>query len=663
MGKREDSVSKKSMHQIMQERKRQESVGKGKFDKYFLRTKMWLGYLVALFAKDRGKIPDNIGNRILIENNTFTTKNGMSSVIQLETLSLETPQCFLSRLVEDLRKKGSRATVDMVIKNDNYDVNLGESGLKSRISAWEKAIELDEIPDYEKEVAARCLYTVEQVRKVDKMYKSRLYLVVRAKTGSELVNACKIICKFLTGIQCDYLEITGDLKKVLQYITIVSGRRPSDIKDSKTIVNSERTLMQLLPNSGSLNDSKGLMLGVNVENFSPYLVDFESITSARNLYCYAPSGGGKTVIALYLCCAAVENGWAVCIQDIKGNEFTNFVKGTDGYVVSMRQLSPGYINSFVMHYDEATDDNAELYFRERLAFSKRQLMILSAIEEFELRSDLEELIDEFLNAMYISLGVLATNRETWRKTEKLDPFVVYDMLMEFMTPELQKRYSKIARKVISEYRMYMSKSGSKSYLFTEEFNYYDIMKARTLMFDFGLLEGSSQDVDRTVFRLKFEYMRKLNAEYVAYKYKHGQKILKILEESQIVVDDPEIMRGYVEEYTLRRAQGQTSLLLGNSVSALAANPISKPLIENVKALILGRMNSDSREEIAKIFGIGEEIEWLDKLGTEAKYENAFLFVNHMQARPSTPILKVLLEQYDDGAYRKYKLLTPVGTGI
>ena len=73
--------------------------------------------------------------------------------------------------------------------------------------------------------------------------------------------------------------------------------------------------------------------------------------------------------------------------------------------------------------------------------------------------------------------------------------------------------------------------------------------------------------------------------------------MKILEESQVVVNDPEVMKGYVEEYTLRRAQGQTSLLLGNSITALSDNPISRPLIENVKALIIGKMNVEAKNGI------------------------------------------------------------------
>ena len=46
------------------------------------------------------------------------------------------------------------------------------------------------------------------------------------------------------------------------------------------------------------------------------------------------------------------------MQDIKGNEFTYFIQSTGGYIVSLRQMSPGFINSFVMRKDDTTDSNA-----------------------------------------------------------------------------------------------------------------------------------------------------------------------------------------------------------------------------------------------------------------------------------------------------------------
>lgn len=633
--------------EFLQERKRNRK------KEYFLREKMWISYLLSMMQKDRGKIPENIGNKMLISNNMYITKSYMSSMIQIISLSLQTPQTLISEILQELRDKKSSAILDVTIKNENFDVQLQESGLLSRIDMWEKSMDSDIITDREKEMAARCLYTVDIAREGKRLMKSRIYLTIRHKVGSELTRAERLICNYLTGKGAVYRLIT-DVAVTLRYASLVSDYRDKTIKDVKTIVNSEQTLAQLLPNSSSWNDKKGHYLGVNILNNTQFLLDFEKITSARNLYILAPSGEGKTVLALNLVCSAVENKWAVCVQDIKGNEFTYFVQSTGGYIVSLRQMASGFINSFVMRKEDITDYNAETYFNARIAFSKKQMIILSGLIEEEHITDLEELLDEFLDSLYISLGVLPSNRNTWKATEALTPFNIYDSLVDYMTPAMQSKHSNIARRMLSAYRMYMSESGSKSYIFKTEFDYTAILRANTLMFDFGILEGQHNNVDSVLFRLRFAYMQNLNAEFISYKYSKGIKVLKILEESQIAVNDNEIMRGYVEEYTLRRAQGQTTIMLGNSILALTSNPISKPLIENVKGLLIGKLSRDAREEVIKTFDLENRRDVLETIGEDEEHDNTFLFVNNMQSNSLTALLKIILDKD-----KKYKLITPV----
>ena len=86
--------------------------------------------------------------------------------------------------------------------------------------------------------------------------------------------------------------------------------------------------------------------------------------------------------------------------------------------------------------------------------------------------------------------------------------------------------------------MYFAKDGNKSYIFTKEFNYADILSADTVSFDFGLLSGDTNgDVNEDLFRLKFLYMSKINSDFVKVQYSKGRRTFKILEESQIVSDD------------------------------------------------------------------------------------------------------------------------------
>ena len=69
-----------------------EHINRGKAKKErFLWVKVWISYLLSLFMKDRGKIPDNIGDKIMITNNLYITKLYLSTIIQITELGTYTP--------------------------------------------------------------------------------------------------------------------------------------------------------------------------------------------------------------------------------------------------------------------------------------------------------------------------------------------------------------------------------------------------------------------------------------------------------------------------------------------------------------------------------------------------------------------------------------------
>ncbi|MBQ2885806.1 MAG: hypothetical protein IJE43_18945 [Alphaproteobacteria bacterium] len=621
---------------------------------HFERLRMWVYYLLSSLQKDRGKIPNNIGNRMMITNNMYVTRHYLSSIIHVQSLGLKTPVTLQSELIRYLRKENCTAVVDVTLKQTPFPVQLEDSGLVSRINLWKTTSRSEDAPAHLKEMAARCLYTVQQVEQNVPLSKTRMYITVRAKTGTSLTLAEKLVCGYLRSIGAEYVQIVGDVGSTLEYISPISDAVDTDLKDIEAIVTSEQTLAELLPNTGSLNSKDGLFMAVNVKNGTLFKFDFKQITDARNLYVVARSGHGKTVIVLNMCCSAVEEGYAVCIQDIKGNEFTNFVKSTGGYIVPLRMYSSGYINSWRMHKNDTTDEYAENYFKQRVDFSKRQMLILSGLQDYELRNDLEELLDTFHDNMYTALGVSASNRNTWVNTDELNPYVVYDKLIRYLTPTVIAKYPVVSKKVLNTLKMYMSRDGSKSYIFKHEFDYASILRSNTISFDFGLLDESEELRDPVIFKLKFAYMSKLNAEFVAYKYSKGIKVFKVLEESQLVVKDTEVIQGYVKEFTLQRSHGQTTVLLGNSISALLDSPESRPIIENVTGLLIGNLEDGACKNVIERFNLDEYADIIEELNIEERYRNAFLFINYMEPHAALPVLKPIWN-----VDKKYKVFSPV----
>lgn len=625
---------------------------------HFKWAKMWINYLLSMTMKDRGKIPDNIGDRILITNNMYITKLYMTTIVHIVELGSECPETLLGCLNSLLRDRGNKAILDMTFKSTKYDYDPKNSGLISRIKAWENIIDAPAglYSNRARERAARCMYTVEVARSGKILKNARTYLSIRAKDIQTLNTAEKIVYDGLASMGCTYLPAYGNIKQKLEYISLI-GNHGMDLKGVAPVMASNQVLSQILPNCGSFNDRSGYYVGINMLNGSPFYIDFASITSARNMYVVAPSGVGKTVLAVNMAQSAYENGSACCFMDIKGNEYTNFIQGTNGYIISLRASSIEYINSWAMHKEDTTEEMAEAYFKARLGFSKQQMIILSGIRDREMLIEFEELLDEFHESLYISLGVIANNMNSWESTEQLNPYVVYDKFEAYLTPQKRQQYN-LNKSLMGTIRMYMSATGSKSYIFKREFDYARILNAETISFDFGILStATTSDIDEDLFRLKFLYMSKLNGDFVTRKYAEGRRTFKVLEESQVVSDD--IMKMYVEEYTLRRSQNQDTLLLGNSVQALKENKFAKPLIENTRGLFVGELTLDAKKIVIEQFGLQHLTELIDVPGSSLRYKNCFLFINNMQNKDLTPIIKVVMDPEKWDAKKKYKVLTPV----
>ncbi len=611
---------------------------------------MWVTYLASMLMKDQRRIPDNIGNKILITNTMYVTSRYMSVIMQVIDLGDIAPITFVGEFIKELRARGNTAIVDFSFKNTKYEFKPDDSGLKSRIQIWERNVESPAVTGRRKANAERCLYTVEQASSGKQLKQTRLYITLRAKDIDTIDDAELIIDRFFGSCHGTYDNHYARVKQDLTHASIL-GDMNEDLRGTAAIMTSNTVMSQMVANCGSYNDYTGYYVGQNIANGSPYYIDFSKVTIARNMYVVAPSGVGKTVLAINMMQSAFEHNAAVCAMDIKGNEYREFIRITGGYIVSLRPNSYEYINSFVMHPEDCTASEAEQYFVNRFNFSKQQMIILSGISDRQQLLSFEALLDEFLTTYYVFYGVERRNRNSWHSTFDLNPFDVYDKLIEFLTPDKMRQYN-LPKTVLTTLGMYMDRNGSKSYVFASEFDFTSILSAPTVSFDFGILTNmTTADIDVDLFRLKLLYMSKLNADFTTVKFNHGIRTLKILEESQIVNND--ILHMYAQEYTLSRARKQDTLLLGNSVQALIDNPESKSIVENTTCLFIGSLSTTARNVLIKEFSLDYLEEQLLLPGSKPMYKNSFVVVNMMQDKELYPIIKVMIEDPN-----KYDVIQP-----
>lgn len=605
----------------------------------FIRTRMWFSTFIASMFHDRGNIPANIGNNLMIGNNLYITKNALHAVIMIKEMSTDTPVAFISELVNSVKSKAPDVTVDFTIKNRcvRFDTNSGD--MKSRIRTWEATLEAPNVPAAMQRRAARCLYSVEIAKTGVQLYRAQMYVIIRAKTGTQLERGVERASSYLSTIGATYKLIRSDLKTHLDLMLLMSDHRTQEHRDLAANVLSRQTLSEILPDTQGMNDDKGTFMGIDLKMMGPYFIDFRSTAKAKNIILAAGSGVGKTFLAQNWFMDMHATGFNMCIMDIKGTEFTPFTKATGGVILSMRPSSTYYVNTFRLDKEEAGND-PRVYFDERFNLSKETMLILADLPE-GLRSQGEALVEEFMQSLYLQMGITGENTNTWSRSDKLTPYDVFDRFEHFCSADIRNKYTGVADRMLTRLRIYMSRTGSNSHMFRDAFSYKDILDTKVLTFDFGMLESGTA-TDQAMFKVRVLYMNLLNDQYVSYKYSKGEWTGKVLEESGVAADY--LIKLYAKDFMLRRAQNQITILLGNSISSLANNPNATGILENANILVLGALNKSSREYLTEEFGLDKECDELESLFKNPEYVNTFLMVNKMQKDATTALLRAHVPQ-------------------
>lgn len=612
----------------------------------FLRTRMWVSTLISTVFNDRGTIPPNIGNNILVTNNLYVTKNALSAVIMIGEFSDDTVVGFCSDLINTVKSQVSDVTVDISIKNQPYWIDTKQSGMGSRVHTWESIMNNPLTNEKSARRAARQLYTLQVAESGEPMYRSRVYVTVRAREGRTLNRGVKAVTDYLNTCAV-YRRIKNNLKEHLDFMCMISDKSSKFMKNVSWMVTSQQVLAEMFPQAQGLNDSDGTLMGLTHENNAPYWINFRKTANAKNIYVVSKSGFGKTFWTLVPILDGYADGYNVCIMDIKGTEFTAFTKACGGIVLSMRPDDTHFINTFVMDKEAVEDGNYNVYYHKQIRLSKKKMITMCQFTDTE-ASRGESLIDEFLTTFYRNEGVSSENPNTWIRTKQFHPYDVYDAFDNFVSREIKEKYGDIAISALARMRVYMHRKGNSSHIYQEAYSYRDVLQTKVLTFDFGILEDSASNVDPVVFQLRVMDMEIINDEFVSYKKRHGEWTMKVLEESQVCSDY--LLEVYVREMTLRRAQNQVTFLLGNSISALQSKSIAKPLLDSINILVCGVLNDSSQKYLVDEYDLGENNKKkLESIAEDTRYMHTFLLVNRMQQDATTALIKAYVpEKVRDG---------------
>lgn len=602
----------------------------------FIVTRMWLSTFMSRFFSDRGTIPDNIGNNILVTNNLVITKNNLTAIIQVQEMSEVTPVAWTSELIKYVKDQTTGVVLDITMKGTRYYPDINPQNIGSRVKSWQAMLDNPAMPESAVRRAARLLYSLDVIRTGVPIYKRYVYIMVRAKDGAMLKAGIQATQTYLSMIGAKNRRLQSNIDEHVRYLMMMSDKKPPHLKDLPPVVFSTQTMAESLPTIQGANDNTGVLMGYDAVSGFPYYINFKATAAAKNIMIEALSGWGKSFMATYWLYPFFADNFNLAIMDIKGNEFGALTQALGGITLSMRPTSTYYINTYVWSTAEVFDGDYRTYANERIRECKERILCIADLEQ-KFSSQAESLLEEFLIYVYKSIGASVDNVNTWSRTEQLNPYVIFEMFTRYVSLEIKAKYADVVTKMLERMRIYMSPDGSRSNVYRNPYSYLDVLDSRVLTFDFGIMESSSNN-DPVMFHLHVMDMVAINDAYVSYKKRKGEWTVKLLEESQIV--DDWLTKVYTREMTLRRSQNQCTVLLGNSVAALAANPLSRPIVENINILCLGSLNKSSRKYLQDEFGLKEaEAERLEDIQTNPDRQRQFLLINRMEKDSTTAILE------------------------
>jgi len=605
----------------------------------FIVFRMWWNTFFSLFRSDKGTIPFDIGSGIYLGENQYVTGQYMSTCFLVTEYTLQTPIAMCSRMIREIKSMVPDIVIDFTFKNIKFELSPNDTALKDRVEGWKSHLSDPDVPRHVKEREAWLLYSYEVLNTGKLAFQTRSIIWVRAKNNATLKRACKEVSKYLSEYGIQFKQIKNDISRYIDYSTILLSKYSAASKDIPAIISTTNSLAEILPVTQGINDEIGLFIGIDKTNNAPYFINTKATARAKNFYVLSASGEGKTFLVITWLIDGFADGYSECIMDIKGNEFTSFTKSCGGIILSMRRDSSMYINNFRIRREGLRPgDDPGAYFRDKLALNRKFLAVIANLgPEFEDKG--HALFEEFLSAVYLQLGVLQDNVNTWFRTNELNPFKIYEYFQQYVSPDIRRLYGDIIEKTLMNMKIYIDPRGSNSDEFRTEYNLDEVLDTRVLTFDFGLLD-SRRNVDPVMLKLKLLDMMLINDEFVRRNKEKGLSTIKVLEESQIV--DDFLMDIYAEEFSLRRAQNQVTIMLGNSITALKGSKSAQIILDNLNVIIVGKTNNSTINYLNDEYRLGKHMETLERINTDIDFDRVFLVINRIQRNNSYAQIKAFV---------------------
>ena len=473
---------------------------------------------------------------------------------------------------------------------------------------------------------------------------SNTYYFIQAscKRKEEMNKYSKDLEKMLRGLGIYLRSIHGNVGQYLDNFCPAAFMQVSPSK-YRTMLMSQENIAALMPsNTKGLVGKRGIMIGMDWDTKLPFRLDLTSAGAAQVILIEGMSGCGKTLLSFEIAVELTSFGVHCSVTDIKGGEWSKLNKYVDTLEIDMSGDSARFVNLMRLDDLECTPADSSEAYDKAIMNTVGLFEVCTNLQESEGNaSDLRSILNQAVEKVYSTAGIVKTNPKTFQKTRY---FQYADVLDVLSTLEYSRSYSDQQRMLCKLIKVrcsaYFLGEGRYSAAFKNELTVSDVLDTPLIIYNFNKNAGETLDM---IDNIRVFMSRCLDSRKHFIRKKKGLHQAAFYEELQRCGSMGTFINNISADVTGSRSNNLTVFLLMNAISTMDSQAFAA-IKSNITTKIIGKSTNKDIERLVKEYDC-EDIEQslqLIRKNTSGKYTNCFGISFDVGNDKDTLILKTVL---------------------
>lgn len=461
----------------------------------------------------------------------------------------------------------------------------------------------------------------EAVQNGKSIYYSNIFVHAQGPTNKIMNNFSKSFRLKLQSLKLGFKPVKGLLNNYLEnygpsgYIS-----NHANLFQQTFLIRDNITHILPTKEEGLIN-AEGILLGVNVNNGLPFLLEFFKSGQGQTVMLCAKTGWGKTHFAFGFALGLLCDNVHISVTDLKGNEWNKIGMYTPFLEISLSGNNPKSVNTLRIDDMCATKEDSVYIYNSAIQATVKVLSILSEVSESKYKVDLEKALEQAVRTLYNSRKVVKENPDTFINTKDLKYEDVFPFLAEIeSSSSIPKEVREICN--LARYRCEAILKGDSalSEALKNEVTVQEIIDIPLVIYSLNKNTDQDLTVTETVMIFMAEY---LSTKKHLFRKRKGLHSAIFAEEVQRYKEAGEIVNFLSSQTTGARSQNVMIVFLLNSLSRLNSNSFT-PIKSNISTVILGLLSQSDIKMVKDDFGYTDIINDLEEIYENPKdYRNVF----------------------------------------